>query len=594
MRKWTRSIASGVLSATMVLSGLGGTVGLTSVYAADKDAAQKTVNISLENSQYAPASKKAQKDIIALAEELPDKIDLRNYNGKNYVTPVKLQNPFGTCWSFAITAAAEISYLYENDLGVPAGEVNNNVDFSEKGLAWYYYNGLTKDDVLTGVVPASQVGEGYDISAFENKNDVYDIGGKVDYASNFYMSGMGPMSEWAQIDGTYPYVYMGKNGWVENEEGDEAQEAARRAYTYNKFLNDPQYIKFRYQLFGYTDGMDYDTWFDDNYDKGNNLKYNMMVYPNYAAYDDWTLPLNKEYRFGGIAATVKSSNILPTPALYGDGTIGEQVDSGYTFNEAGVAAIKSEIANGRGVAIAYFSDQSKPNQEVGDEGYINTTTWAQYTNEEEGATHGVCIVGYDDNYDKSNFTRTVDGKTVEGSTPPADGAFIVKNSWGAITAEDEAAAVTNADGTKKYTTPNARAWGIDDTGYFYLSYYDKSIRYAESYEFYTEDEAPQFITVNQYDFMPVNLYTDISVSEDYEYRFANVFTAEEDYNLTSVAAVTIRPETTVEYTVYMNPETGKPDSGVEVASGGGVAEFGGYQRFNLDTPVLRGGKRDIS
>lgn len=59
---------------------------------------------------------------------MPEKPDLRDYNGKNYVTPVKLRNPYGSCWAFAMAAAAEISYLYENDLGVPAGGVNDQVD----------------------------------------------------------------------------------------------------------------------------------------------------------------------------------------------------------------------------------------------------------------------------------------------------------------------------------------------------------------------------------------------------------------------------------------------------------------------------------
>ncbi len=46
---------------------------------------------------------------------------MRNLNGKNYVTPVKAQE-FGDCWSFSLASAAEISYLYANDMGVPAGE----------------------------------------------------------------------------------------------------------------------------------------------------------------------------------------------------------------------------------------------------------------------------------------------------------------------------------------------------------------------------------------------------------------------------------------------------------------------------------------
>ena len=50
--------------------------------------------------------------------ELPSSFDLRNVDTDGdgeadacYVTPVKLQNPFGTCWGFAAIASAETSIL---------------------------------------------------------------------------------------------------------------------------------------------------------------------------------------------------------------------------------------------------------------------------------------------------------------------------------------------------------------------------------------------------------------------------------------------------------------------------------------------------
>ncbi len=105
-------------------------------------------------------------------ESLPAKVDLRNYNGKNYVTPVKRQ-AFGDCWSFGIAAAAESSYLYANDLGTPASETddeglykdNDTVNFSEKYLSWYVYHRITQEDVTPGKIRAQQVGEGYDTTA---------------------------------------------------------------------------------------------------------------------------------------------------------------------------------------------------------------------------------------------------------------------------------------------------------------------------------------------------------------------------------------------------------------------------------------------
>ena len=51
--------------------------------------------------------------------------------------------------------------------------------------------------------------------------------------------------------------------------------------------------------------------------------------------------------------------------------------------------------------------------------------------------HAVAVVGWDDNYSASNFNRT----------PPGNGAFICKNSWGVDSGED---------------------------GYFYVSYFDKT------------------------------------------------------------------------------------------------------------------------
>ena len=77
---------------------------------------------------------------------LPEKADLRDYNGKNYVIPVKSQSPFGTCWAFTLISVAEECYLFDNDLGVPAGEENTQADLSEKYIAWYIYQHITESD----------------------------------------------------------------------------------------------------------------------------------------------------------------------------------------------------------------------------------------------------------------------------------------------------------------------------------------------------------------------------------------------------------------------------------------------------------------
>ena len=142
------------------------------------------------------------------ASQLPSKVDLRDFEGKNYVTPVKTQW-FGDCWTFSLAGAAEISYLYESDLGVPAGEANEKVNFSEKYISWYMFHGISKDDVVTGKVRASQVGEGFDPSEAEKENPLapYIIGGPFVHDANIFAAGFGPVDESVTVKGETPYAY---------------------------------------------------------------------------------------------------------------------------------------------------------------------------------------------------------------------------------------------------------------------------------------------------------------------------------------------------------------------------------------------------
>ena len=145
----------------------------------------------------------------SVSDDLPSKVDLRNYDGKNYVTSVKRQS-FGDCWSFSLAGSAEIAYLYANNMGVDAGELNDYVDFSEKYIAWYMYHGMTNEDVVKGKVRASQTGEGFDPKEAEasNQNAVLEIGGEFVHYGNLFGSGFGPVDEKTSVNGEYPYAYQ--------------------------------------------------------------------------------------------------------------------------------------------------------------------------------------------------------------------------------------------------------------------------------------------------------------------------------------------------------------------------------------------------
>ena len=60
---------------------------------------------------------------------LPAKYDLREHGA---LSPVRNQNPYGTCWSFAATGAMESSYLIQ--------KMGTDIDLSELHMAWFVYN----------------------------------------------------------------------------------------------------------------------------------------------------------------------------------------------------------------------------------------------------------------------------------------------------------------------------------------------------------------------------------------------------------------------------------------------------------------------
>ena len=139
--------------------------------------------------------------LMSNGEALPAAFDLRDNDiYGDAVTPVKFQNPWGTCWAFGVVAASETSILSEASAkGIEVPEALT--DLSERQLAWFTYHALPEDDDADG-----QAGEGL-ISLLDD-SDVLNSGGFALYGSSLFSSGIGPTTEQS-------VPYRGKQGIIQ-------------------------------------------------------------------------------------------------------------------------------------------------------------------------------------------------------------------------------------------------------------------------------------------------------------------------------------------------------------------------------------------
>ena len=102
------------------------------------------------------------------AQDLPSKFDLRSVDtdgdgvgDRCYVTPVRCQYPFGTCWGFAATAAAETSVLSAKFADDP--DAWKTLDFSEKQMTFFSHWHVTdteKSNTTKGTAKIIVTGKG--------------------------------------------------------------------------------------------------------------------------------------------------------------------------------------------------------------------------------------------------------------------------------------------------------------------------------------------------------------------------------------------------------------------------------------------------
>ncbi len=179
--------------------------------------------------------------------------------------------------------------------------------------------------------------------------------------------------------------------------------------------------------------------------------------------------------------------------------------------------------------------------------FYNATYTSYYKNTSSSSTnHAVAVVGWNDNYPAANFNTTA----------PGDGAFIVRNSWGS-------------------------GWG--DGGYFYMSYYDTSVRNFASFN--NAESAANYDYNYQYDHFGY-IYGFGWGSAGHETAWgANIFTATDPLSLKSVGFFANDVNAGYEIYVYKGVTAGAPVSGTLAATKTGSNVYSGFYTVQLDTPV---------
>jgi|ERR1035437_10169669 C1A family cysteine protease len=209
--------------------------------------------------------------------------------------------------------------------------------------------------------------------------------------------------------------------------------------------------------------------------------------------------------------------------------------------------IKKAIMNYGAVCTALYFSPSDTNS-------YNQNTYSYYYSGTEASDHAVTIVGWNDDYSASNFS----------TTPPGNGAFIIKNSWGTTAAD----------------------WGNvkNDNGYFYISYYDSNVGYNMN-TFFTAENSKDYTNIYQYD--PLGWTQQINTSQTNPTTGwgANIFTANSNEYLNAVSFYTTDLNCNYVINIYKNTGSNPVSQTGPALTQSGTISSAGYHTVPLNSGI---------
>ncbi|MCR5590335.1 MAG: InlB B-repeat-containing protein [Lachnospiraceae bacterium] len=260
------------------------------------------------------------------------------------------------------------------------------------------------------------------------------------------------------------------------------------------------------------------------------------------------------------AASVLSTG-LPSSIAYSDEVHLKNYYMVNTTTAADRDAIKRMVRDLGAAGITYYALQSgwyvtfNDGVRVDFTDAYNEDNNCYYFPHDSITNHAVTIVGWNDNFPKTNFAIQ----------PEGNGAWLIRNSWN-----------DGSDPEESYE------------GYFWLSYYDKGLANSAAwgYEF---EPADNYDHNYQYDGGMSTCFPYLSAESVME---ANVFTVPANSSGEKLKAVSFDTYTdtnlSYEVKIYLNPtDSSNPESGTPVSSAttSGVTSYAGYYTVPLRNPV---------